>query len=630
MTELMSFEEFLKENEKTAKIYAKQYVEGEYRRKYREEERKKNPDLKKNQLNKMTVSAVEAFKKSPDFEKLVEKLPAEKIKNKMMVHYNHYCEEVETLNEYERMSEAVVTAIPEHIKDAYPKARMMKRKFILHIGPTNSGKTFTALQKFREAHEAAYLAPLRLLALEVYENTNAAGVECSLLTGEEEAIVNGASHVSETIEMADLGKHYDVAVIDECQMIADESRGGAWTAAILGLCAEEIHICMAPNAEDIVRRLVEYCGDEIIEEIDRKERMTPLTLDEDGFRFPDGVKPGDALIVFSKRSVINVAAELQARKIACSMIYGALPYETRKAETERFLSGETQVVVATDAIGMGLNLPVKRVVFLETEKFDGYEVRLLKPEEVQQIAGRAGRKGIYDEGKFTAGKGRKFIRRSMSMKPEDINFARIRFPRFLTAVEGKLSDVMNKWDEVETESLFLKADIEQQLKLCEWIENYTDNKDLIYRLINIPFNKKNDDMVFLWQTLAERVAEEHTVDLTCEIETLDIEKRRTVSISDVNKRIQELEGLYQKYDLIHNFVRLFGMPDTREEQKELIRKKKKEVSDTLTEVLKTKQLKRRQCPDCGRALPYNYQYGICESCYSMRNRGYGYWGDEWF
>ena len=104
MTELMSFEEFLKENEKTAKTYAKQYIEAEYRRKYREVARKKNPDLKKNQLNKMTVSAVEAFKKSPDFEKLVEKLPAEKIKNKMMMHYNQYCEEVKTLNEYESMS----------------------------------------------------------------------------------------------------------------------------------------------------------------------------------------------------------------------------------------------------------------------------------------------------------------------------------------------------------------------------------------------------------------------------------------------------------------------------------------------------------------------------------------------
>lgn len=111
MTELMSFEEFLKENEKTAKTYARQYVEREYRRKYREEAKKKNPDLKKNQLGKMTASAVDGFKKSPDFEKLVEKLPVEKIKNKMMVHYNQYCENVEALNEYERMSEAVVTAI---------------------------------------------------------------------------------------------------------------------------------------------------------------------------------------------------------------------------------------------------------------------------------------------------------------------------------------------------------------------------------------------------------------------------------------------------------------------------------------------------------------------------------------
>ncbi len=109
-------------------------------------------------------------------------------------------------------------------------------------------------------------------------------------------------------------------------------------------------------------------------------------------------------------------------------------------------------------------------------------------------------------------------------------------------------------------------------------------------------------MVFLWQALAKRVAEERTVDLTGEIEILDIEKRRAISISDVNKRIQGLEGLYQKYDLIHNFIRFFGMPNTREEQKELIRKKKKEVSDALTKMLKTKQLKRRQCPDCGRAL----------------------------
>lgn len=84
-------------------------------------------------------------------------------------------------------------------------------------------------------------------------------------------------------------------------------------------------------------------------------------------------------------------------------------------------------------------------------------------------------------------------------------------------------------------------------------------------------------MVFLWQALAKRVAEERTVDLTGEIEILDIEKRRAISISDVNKRIQGLEGLYQKYDLIHNFIRFFGMPNTREEQKELTIKKKFQI-----------------------------------------------------
>ena len=257
-------------------------------------------------------------------------------------------------------------------------------------------------------------------------------------------------------------------------------------------------------------------------------------------------------------------------------------------------------------------------------------MRFLKPEEVQQIAGRAGRKGIYDEGKFNAGKGRKFIRKSMNINPEEINFARIGFPRFLVAVDGKLSDVMARWDEVETENMFLKADIEQQLALCEWLEGYTDDKDMVYHLINIPFNERNEDMLYLWQLLAIRVTKEHMIDLTQEIASLDKEKQYVLSIQDVNQRIQKLEGLYQKYDLIHNFIRLFGIPDTREEQKELLRKKKKEVSDALTKVLKTKKLKRKQCSDCGRALPYNYQYGICQDCYAKRQfERYGYWDNEW-
>lgn len=629
MSEILSFEEFVsKHNEARAVI--KDYVIDCYIKKVKEKLLEKNPGISQRQLKMKTRQARDSFKDSAKCRELMEAVPLENVSKSLRKAYDTYCEATKKFIAYEKMKKDVVEAIPEQIKDAYPKARLLRRKFILHIGPTNSGKTFAALEKFREAREAVYLAPLRLLALEVYENTNYAGVDCSLLTGEEEAFIEGASHVAETIEMADMNKRYDVAVIDECQMIADEGRGGAWTAAILGLCADEIHICMAPHAEDIVKRLIEYCGDEIVE-IDRRERMTPLELDPDNCRFPDIVKPGDALIVFSKRSVINVAAELQGKGIECSMIYGALPYETRKAETERFLNGETKIVVATDAIGMGLNLPIKRVVFLETEKYDGYEMRLLKPEEVQQIAGRAGRKGIYEEGRFTACGGRKFIRQSMKMSPEEIDFARIRFPGFLVAVEGKLSGVMKRWNELETESLFLKTDIDQQIDLCLWLENHSDDKETIYRLINIPFNEKNDDILFLWKTLALRVAAENNIDLTREIEALAREKKRISGMTDTSQHIQQLEFLYQKYDLVHNFIRLFGKLDTRDANKELLRKKKKEVSDELTAILKKKKLKRRQCSSCGRFLPYNYPYGMCSDCYEEMqarryNRYYGYYG----
>lgn len=159
--------------------------------------------------------------------------------------------------------------------------------------------------------------------------------------------------------------------------------------------------------------------------------------------------------------------------------------------------------------------------------------------------------------------------------PEEIDFARIRFPGFLVAVEGKLSGVMKRWNELETESLFLKTDIDQQIDLCLWLENHSDDKETIYRLINIPFNEKNDDILFLWKTLALRVAAENNIDLTREIEALAREKKRISGMTDTSQHIQQLEFLYQKYDLVHNFIRLFGKLDTRDANKELLRKKKK-------------------------------------------------------
>ena len=133
-------------------------------------------------------------------------------------------------------------SIPDRYQDMFPEARKLKRHFIVHIGPTNSGKTHDAIAAFMAADTGAYLAPLRLLAYEIYESTNAYGCACNMITGEEELMISNARHVSSTIEMADLHQHYDVCVIDEGQMIADKERGGSWTAAIVGMQADVIHI----------------------------------------------------------------------------------------------------------------------------------------------------------------------------------------------------------------------------------------------------------------------------------------------------------------------------------------------------------------------------------------------------
>ena len=135
-------------------------------------------------------------------------------------------------------------------------------------------------------------------------------------------------------------------------------------------------------------------GDSEIEIIEYK-RDTPLEVEKKEFKIKH-VKKGDALICFSRRRVLETASKLQNDGHSVSMIYGSMPPETRKKQVERFIKGETNIIVSTDAIGMGLNLPIRRIVFLENSKFDGTSRRRLTSQEVKQIAGRAGRKGLYE------------------------------------------------------------------------------------------------------------------------------------------------------------------------------------------------------------------------------------------
>ena len=277
----------------------------------------------------------------------------------------------------------------------FEKARRLQRTVTLYVGPPNSGKTHAAFERLAQALDGAYLAPLRLLALEGRDRLVGRGVPCSLLTGEENQPADGARVVSSTIEMVSTNTLLDVAVIDEAQMIFDGSRGWAWTQAIVAVPASEVIIICSAYAVPAIENLLGLCGEGCtVRHFERKQHVLPLA-------HPVPVPAlmlGDAVVAFSRRDVLMLRDQIAAQGHPVSVIYGALPPEVRRREAERFASGASHILVATDAIGMGLNLPIRRVLFSTMTKFDGQADRRLSDSEVHQIAGRAGRFGMHEEG----------------------------------------------------------------------------------------------------------------------------------------------------------------------------------------------------------------------------------------
>lgn len=286
----------------------------------------------------------------------------------------------------------------------FPFARAMKRKIIYHSGPTNSGKTYNAIQRFKDASSGIYCGPLRLLAMEVFDSVNADGVYCSLSTGQEKKEVPFANHVACTVEMVSTQKTWEVAVIDEIQMLTDEFRGWAWTRAFLGVQANEVHVCGDPSALSLVRDMCAITGDEMEEFY--YERFEPLSIDQQSLEGKyRNIQPGDCIVSFSRKEIFSIkrAVELGTTN-RCCVIYGALPPETRTHQAKLFNDPNSgyDVLVATDAVGMGLNLNIRRVVFHTLDKYNGDMLKKVSASQVKQIAGRAGRRGtLYPLGTAT-------------------------------------------------------------------------------------------------------------------------------------------------------------------------------------------------------------------------------------
>jgi ATP-dependent RNA helicase SUPV3L1/SUV3 len=292
--------------------------------------------------------------------------------------------------------------------NSYQVARSLNRQIHFHLGPTNSGKTYQALLKLQAAESGVYLAPLRLLAMEIRDRLMEAGVPCNLITGEEQQLIPGAKHTACTVEMMNANQAVDVAIIDEIQMLQDEARGYAWTAALIGAPAKEVFVCGANSVTAPCVRAIEALGEQY--DITYLERKTPLLLEQESLsgknykraNLKGKLQKGDAVIAFTRKDVLTLSARFRQWGHGVASIYGALSPEVRRTESKRFCEGDADILVATDAIGMGLNLPIRRVIFSSIAKFDGVASRPINATEVRQIAGRAGRFGIYEIGYVSA------------------------------------------------------------------------------------------------------------------------------------------------------------------------------------------------------------------------------------
>ncbi len=537
----------------------------------------------------------------------------EKSKRRILFHFGEY---IKPLLEKQKREELLAKTIRD-FKRLYPLARELKRKIVFHVGPTNSGKTYAALQALKNATTGYYLAPLRLLALEGYENLKKEGVHASLITGEEEIIDEESTHISSTIEMMNASVDVDVCVIDEIQMIADRDRGWAWANALIGAPAKQVILTGSADALPAVKELAEYLGEELeIVEFERKNELAMLKHPTPMRK----IEPQTAIVAFSRRDVLSLKQQLSS-KYNVSVVYGNLSPEVRREEARRFREGESEILVATDAIAMGLNLPIKTILFSKDNKFDGLRRRELLPTEVLQIAGRAGRYGMEEKGYVGA-----LDETTLQTIEQQFHspLADIDLP---VSVMASLEHVMLIGEILETENIttileffvdnmefdgpFVAANIESMLEVAAIVDEYDIDLKTRYYLSCAPASTKSPYIESVFHRYIRQIEAGEQVryipprDLPKFAQTNDM-------LLNAEDRVREI-SLYLW--LSFKFPDIF--PDT---QKALDARARLNsfIENSLRQGNFTKQ-----CRKCGKVLDFSYRFSICDACHSSGKRGIG-------
>jgi len=518
--------------------------------------------------------------------------------------------------EHERKAERERrTALRAKLVAAFPTWRhdgRAEQRIVLHVGPPNSGKTYEALQALKEAGSGWYLAPLRLLAFEIFDRLNQQGVFCNLLTGEEHIPIMDASITAATVEMFNPQQSGRCVIIDEAQMLADADRGWAWTRALMESQSADIHVIGPETVRSLITQMATAAA--IPLEIVEHERLAPIKIAEHSWSLQT-LPPRTILVAFSRQMVLHLKTELERMKRTVSVVYGNLPPEVRRKQADRFANGETEICIATDAVGMGLNLPADYVCFYEIEKFDGRNVRVLSAAEVQQIGGRAGRYGLSTVGEVGATSKRdlKVIRQLFSEPADVLTHARVApTVEDLELIPGSLASKLTQWSSLQSipdslRSAIQTADMSERIELANMLTDREVNLlglEAALKIVNAPTRQSTRDY---WYQCARHILTNKALPLPPVAPT---EITNTIELESVEYCVS-CADIYLWLSQRREFSNFAPHGDE-------VREMRMECSLQIDGALLRKINTMKRCSRCGAPLSINHRFNICDNCFRGR------------
>ena len=457
----------------------------------------------------------------------------------------------------------------------------MKQEILAILGPTNTGKTFLAIERMLEHENGVIGFPLRLLAREVYDKVveKIGASHVALVTGEEKIIPPKADYYLCTVESMPQDINFEFAAIDEIQMCADPERGHIFTDRLLNYRGDKLTMFLG---SDTIKKLITYLVPET--EFIYRERLSKLTYS--GFKKISRIKPRSAIIAFSVDDVYALAEFVRRQKGGAAVVMGSLSPKTRNSQVEIYQSGDVDFLIATDAIGMGINMDIDNVYFSGLKKYDGKQIRNLRDSEIGQISGRAGR--YMNDGSFgTTGECEKLTDEQIE-KIENHKFDNIQniFWRNTNLDFTSSLNLINSLNEKpENENLVRKKDL-----IDESTFRY-----LISEKPNLNFRNNNHFVKLLWECcqipdFTKSSYNEHT-DIIYKVFSFLSSDKRKISNEWMKQQLNNLNNFEGNIDSLANrisYVRTWSYVSNKSnwvENADYWIAKTKDIEDRLSEKL---------------------------------------------